>query len=125
VKVSINPILIHHYDGESPLTHRDILFLPPQEEITDYLDSSPAFHQQYPNPVFEGTVQNEDSNGIKYKEPFRIDLTFLKKRVYIRDASVADELKQLNKTLTLLNRNLESTESDFDELETSLSSLES
>lgn len=27
VKVSIKPALVHHYDGQSPLTHREILFL--------------------------------------------------------------------------------------------------
>lgn len=120
VKVSIEPPLVHHYDGQSPLIRRDILFLPPHEEVTDHIDSSPAFHQQYPQPVFEGAVQYEDSNGRKYSEPFRIDLTFLKKRMYVRDASVADELKQLNKTLELINRKLVSKESDYDELETSL-----
>jgi hypothetical protein len=124
IKVSIDPALTHHYDGQSPLTHRDILLLPPHERITDLIDSSPAFHQQYPDPVFKGVVQYEDSNGKQYKEPFRIDLTFLKKRVYVRDASIADELKELNKTLVLINRNLQPKESDFDELETSLKSLD-
>lgn len=124
IKVSINPPLSHHWDGQSPLTHRDILFLPPQEKVIDLIDSSPAFHQQYPEPVFEGVVQYEDSNGNHYKESFRIDLTFLKKRVYVRDASIAEELKELNKTLVLINRNLQPNDSESDESETSLKSLE-
>lgn len=33
VKVSIEPPLMHHHDGQSPLTHRDILFLPPSEQV--------------------------------------------------------------------------------------------
>ncbi len=45
VRVSITPNLKHDYDGQSPLTHRDILFLPPDEEIRDVLGMSPAFHQ--------------------------------------------------------------------------------
>ena len=107
VKVSIKPALVHHYDGQSPLTHREILFLPPDEEITDAIDSSPAFHEKYPEPVFEGDVQYADLAGNKYAEPFRIDLTFLKKRIYIREASVGDELKQLNETVTLIAKHLE------------------
>jgi len=124
IKVSIDPALAHHYDGQSPLTHRDILFLPPSERVTDLIDSSPAFHQRYPQPLFEGTVQYEDLRGTKYKEPFRIDLTFLKKRIYRSDTSLVDELKQLNSTLESINRSLRREESDFDESETSLNSLD-
>jgi hypothetical protein len=107
VKVSIKPTLVHHYDGQSPLTHYEILFLPPDEEITDAIDSSPAFHEKYPEPVFEGDVQYDDLAGNKYTEPFRIDLTFLKKRMYISEASVGDELKRLNETVTLIAKHLE------------------
>ena len=124
IKVSINPALAHHYDGQSPLTHRDILFLPPNERVTDLIDSSPAFHQKYPQSIFEGIVQYEDSKGTKYKEPFRIDLTFLKKRMYVRETSLGDELKELNKTLRSINTSLKKEEYAFDESETSLNSLE-
>lgn len=111
VKVSIKPKLEHHYDVESPLTSRDILFLPPGEEVTDVIDSSPAFHQKYLEPLFEGVVEYEDSKANKFKEPFRIDLTFLKKRIYVREASVGDELKQVNETLTVIAKQLEQKES--------------
>lgn len=124
VKVSINPALAHHYDEQSPLTGRDILFLPPNERVTDLIDSSPSFHQKYPEPIFEGTVQYEDSKGTKYKEPFRLDLTFLKKRIYVREPSLADQLKELRKTLESIDRSLKKEESDFDEIETSLNSLD-
>jgi hypothetical protein len=124
VKVSINPGLAHHYDEQSPLTGRDILFLPPNERVTDLIDSSPSFHQKYPEPIFEGTVQYEDSKGTKYKEPFRLDLTFLKKRIYVREPSLADQLKELRKTLESIDRSLKKEESDFDEIETSLNSLD-
>lgn len=106
IRISIQPPLAHHYDGQSPLTHRDILFLPPDEEITDAIDSSPAFHEKYPEPVFAGTVEYADLEGNKYKEAFRIDLTFLKKRIYVREPSVGNELKHLNETLTAISKSL-------------------
>jgi len=114
IKVSIKPKLGHLYDGEereSSLTSRNILFLPPGEEVTDVIDSSPEFHQNYPEPMFEGIVEYEDSNANKFKEPFRIDLTFLKKRIYVREASVTDELKQVNKNLAVIAKHLEQKES--------------
>jgi hypothetical protein len=107
IKVSIEPKLEHLHDTESPLIGRDILFLPPNEEVTDIIDSSPAFHQKYPNPLFKGAVEYENSTGDKYREPFRIDLTFLKKRLYTREATVIDELKQINETLAVIGRHLE------------------
>jgi hypothetical protein len=107
IKVSIEPKLEHLHDTESPLIGRDILFLPPCEEVTDIIDSSPAFHQKYPNPLFTGAVEYENSTGEKYREAFRIDLTFLKKRLYTRESTVADELKQINETLTVIARHLE------------------
>lgn len=124
VRVSIDPPLKHHHDTESPLTHRDILFLPPGEEITDIIDASPTFYQEYPQPVFQGAVQYQDSKETEYKEAFKIDLTFLKKRIYVRDASVVDELKEMNETLDLIHRNLQPKEAHLDELGTSLDSLE-
>ena len=112
VKVSIKPKLAQFgEERESSLTSRNILFFPPGEEVTDVIDSSPAFHQSYPEPVFEGVVEYEDSNGSKFKEPFRIDLTFLKKRIYVREASVTDELKQVNETLAVIAKHLEPKES--------------
>ena len=99
------------YDVEAPLTSRDILFLPPGEEVTDVIDSSPAFHEKYPEPIFEGEVEYEDSKAEKFKEPFRIDLTFLMKRLYVREASITDELKQVNKTLAVIAKHLEQKES--------------
>jgi hypothetical protein len=111
IKVSIRPKLEHLHDAESPLTSRNILFLPPGEEVIDVIDSSPAFHQRYPEPIFEGAVEYEDLKANKFKEPFRIDLTFLKKRAYILEASVADELKQLNETLAVIAKHLEHEES--------------
>jgi hypothetical protein len=107
VKVAIQPELEHMHDTVSPLTGRDILFLPPGEEITDVIDSSPAFHQKYPNPLFEGSVKYQNYDGDKFEESFRIDLTFLKKRVYIRESSIVDELKQINETLAGSARQLE------------------
>jgi hypothetical protein len=114
VRVSIQPKLEHLHDVESPLTARDILFLPPGEEITDVIDSSPAFHQKYPNPLFEGTVEYENSDADKFQEPFRIDLTFLKKRLYVRQSSVVDELNQVNETLAVIAKHLERNESNVD-----------
>jgi hypothetical protein len=107
IKILIEPKLEHLHDGESPLIGRDVLFLPPNEEVTDIIDSSPAFHQKYPNPLFKGAVEYENSCGEKYREPFRIDLTFLKKRLYNREPTVADELGQINETLVLIVRHLE------------------
>jgi hypothetical protein len=106
VKVSIQPELQHMYDTVSPLTGRDILFLPPGEEITDALDVSHVFHQKYPDPLFEGAVEYENLGGDKFREPFRIDLTFLKKRLYTREVTVIDELKQINETLAVIARHL-------------------
>lgn len=114
VRVSIQPKLEHLHDVESPLTARGILFLPPGEEITDVIDSSPAFHQKYPNPLFEGTVEYENSEADKFQEPFRIDLTFLKKRLYVRQSSVVDELNQVNETLAVIAKHLEPNESNVD-----------
>ena len=111
VTISIKPTLTYDGSRESALTSQKILFLPPGEEVTDSIDSSPAFHQRYPEPVFEGAVEYEDSSANKYKEPFRIDLTFLKKRLYIREPSVADELKQVNETLAIIAKHLEQKES--------------
>jgi hypothetical protein len=99
------------------------LLLPPDAEITDVIDSSPAFHRTYPDPVFEGEVEYEDSNGKQYRELFRIDLTFLKKRIYIRDSSVTDELKQISQTLTVIQKTLERKEPDFDSSEASVNTL--
>jgi len=116
VRVSIQPKLEHLYDGESPLTAREILFLPPGEEVTDVIDSSPAFHQKYPNPLFEGAVEYENLDADKFNEPFRIDLTFLKKRLYVRDSSVIDALNQVNETLAVIAKHLERGESVVDSL---------
>lgn len=110
IRISINPKLEHHYDVESPLTSRLILFLPPSEEITDVIDSSPAFHQKYPESVFEGVVEYEDSQANEFKAPFRIDLTFLKKRIYVREPTTAGELKQLNETVAAIAKQLKNLE---------------
>lgn len=116
IRISIEPPLVHHHDGHSPLTHRHILFLPPDEEITDVIDMSPAFHETYKEPLFEGTVEYEDLTGNKYNEPFRLDLTFLKKRIYIREASIGDELTQMNETLIAISKHLEQGEDDEEPL---------
>jgi len=70
----------------------------------------PPFIRAPSVPVFEGVVEYEDSNGSKFKEPFRIDLTFLKKRIYVREASVTNELKQVNETLAVIAKHLEQKE---------------
>jgi hypothetical protein len=113
VTVGIKPKLAHSNEGnerESALTAHKILFLPPEQEVTDVIDSSPAFHQKYQEPIFEGIVEYEDAESNKYKEPFRIDLTFLKRRIYLHEESVASELKQLNTSLAKIANELEQQE---------------
>lgn len=111
VKVSIEPKLTYDGSMESALTAQKILFFPPGEEVTDSIDASPAFHQRYPESTFVGFVEYEDSSANKYKDHFHIDLTFLKKRNYIREATVADELKQVNESLARIATHLELRES--------------
>lgn len=120
VKVSIAPKLMHKgnpEERESALTAHKINLLPAGEVITDNLGFSPHFYQQYPQPIFSGTIEYEDSESNSYKESFSFDLTYLMKRIYIRDGSVMDELKKLNETLAnidkrLLNRQAASVSSD-------------
>jgi hypothetical protein len=106
IKVTVHPELERIEGERSSLTENSILFLPPSEEVTDIIDFSPSFHQKYANPLFEGVVDYENYSGDKFREPFRIDLTFLKKRVFIRE-SVVDELRKVNETLTGIARQLE------------------
>jgi hypothetical protein len=90
-------------DGrECSLTAYPILLLPPNEKVEDVLDTSSAFHQKYPQPFFSGSVSYEDSNGNRYVEPFQIDLTFLKKRLSLKESSILVELDRLNETLELI-----------------------
>jgi hypothetical protein len=112
INVSIAPKLNHSLSMESEcaLTSSNILFLPPSEEITDVLGSSPTFYQTYPNPIFEGTVEYEDIEKNKFKERFHIDLNFLKTRMSIGEATVIDELKKLNVTLMEISKQLKPSE---------------
>jgi hypothetical protein len=81
------------------LTAYPILFLPPNDQVEDVLDSSPEFHRKFPNPVFDGFVSYEDLDGNHFKEAFSIDLTYLKKRIYVSEGSVVDEFGKLNKSI--------------------------
>lgn len=109
VRISITPKLIHKGNSEereSALTAHKINLLPAGQEITDNLGFSPHFYQQYPQPIFSGTIEYEDSESKPYKESFNLDLTYLMKRIYIRDGSVMDELKKLNETLANIDKHL-------------------
>jgi len=106
VKVTIHPELEGVRGQPSSLTAYPILFLPPGDEVTDIIDFSPTFHQKYDNPLFEGGVEYQNHAGDRFNEPFRIDLTFLKKRTFIRD-SIGDELKKINETLIAISRQLD------------------
>lgn len=92
------------------MTAHPILFLPPNEQIQDVLDISPAFHLKYPEPIFAGSVTYKDLDGNEFKETFRIDLTYLKKRIYIRESSLIDELERLNDTMASIVRYLHEKE---------------
>lgn len=84
--VYIEPKLIHAFDGderECVLTSTLIPFLPPGEDDTDVLGNSPAFHSKNPGGVFEGFVAYETLSGDKFKEPFKLELTYLRGRMYI------------------------------------------
>ncbi len=106
VKVTIQPELEGARGQPSSLTAYPILFLPPGDEVTDVIDFSPTFHQKYDNPLFEGSVEYRNHAGDRFNEPFRIDLTLLKKRTFTRD-SIGDELKKINETLIAISRQLD------------------
>ena len=88
IQVTIEPKLariVASEEMQSSLTAHQISYLPPGEEVIDVIDASPAFHQRYPQPVFEGVVRYKHSDSHKYSERFRIDLTYLKRRLSTRD----------------------------------------
>lgn len=102
IKVSTEPLLngvINEEERESALTTQKISLLPPGEHLVDVLGPSPSFHQRYPEPLFKGSVEYKDAEGIGYKENFQIDLTFLKKRLYVGESTTEDELNEMNATL--------------------------
>lgn len=110
VHVSINPKLEYISQGqekrESALTSQKISFLPPNEEVTDLIDTTEAFYQSYSAPIFEGSITYEDSTALKYKEHFRINLTYRMKRSFVREREVIDELRDLNQILAELSKYL-------------------
>lgn len=110
VKITISPKLGCLRNGEefeSALTAHNILFLAAHDEVNDVIDSSPSFYEKYPEPFFEGCVEYEDAESNKYKEQFRLDLTFLMKRIYVGEPSVTNELKEINESLKSIVNKLE------------------
>lgn len=86
VSVSCAPPLVSHLGGkdmETALTAHPVSFLPPQQELADFIDFSPEFCRRYPEPIFTGKVQYKDSSDNLYTQDFRIDLTVLENLKYL------------------------------------------
>lgn len=113
VKVSITPKLIYTEGGkenELALTSQKIPFLSPGEEISDLIDQSAVFFERYNDTQFlEGFIEYQDSpasDAICYREELRIDLSLRRKRSFLPEKSLADELRSLNETLTDISQHL-------------------
>jgi hypothetical protein len=113
IKVSIEPKLIYNEgigDTGVALTSQKIPFLPPGEEITELIDQSATFFERYKGrQSFQGSIEYQDSpesDAVCYKEEFLIDLSFRKKRSLLPEKLLADEVRELNETLTVLSKSL-------------------
>lgn len=98
VKVSLAPTLLNLWSdpAETRLTTHPIRFLPPGHSEVDALGTIARFHQQYPDPAFEGEVVYEDAQGHRYAEPVTFDFNYRKVVGRLRFPNVGSELEKLN-----------------------------
>lgn len=82
VKVTVSPKLcIFDTDELDTLSSNLIAIMSPNYEIRSVLNSSPDFHKRYPESIFEGFIEYENSKSKNFRENLKLDLRFLKRRM--------------------------------------------
>lgn len=111
VYVSISPKLEETAPSRPPrgcgLTERSISFIPPGQELKDFVGVFPKFFELYPSLRFEGKIRYIDSRGENHEESFLLDLAYLTGIVTISEPSTAKSVNEIAKEARALVRSVE------------------